>query len=307
MTTTPELDKKTSAMLDECTIFEMNHQDHWKKFDIPVENGYIQIRHRSINGLSKSRPVVVIPGWGATFEGFQEVFSILRDIPELYVIETREKNSSRLEKNARMDMSQQARDLDRAIEYLELKDQDFILFGSCWGASILLQGLIDKSLTAPTIVAMDPMHRLWYPKWVLKYVSPYLPVFILNLIKPIMKASALRGMNEKVQRQRAVDFIDKGDIGKWKKVAEAVTEFELFGNMSQVNEEVFVFNGTHDKIHDQKNYPKIARELPRGRFLSMETDESERTHLMGCVIKEFAGTSSGEGIPPKLAEFEQQL
>jgi pimeloyl-ACP methyl ester carboxylesterase len=303
----PDLDKKTSAILSECPIHEMNHTNNWEKTNIPVVGGYIQSLHRSIKDLPQTRPVVIITGWGATFEGFQEVFSILRDIPELYIIETREKNSSRLEKNASMDMSQQARDLQQTIEYLNLQNQDFILFGSCWGASIILQGLIDKSLTAPTIVVLDPMHRLWYPRWLLKYVSPYLPAFIFNLLKPIMKASALRGMNERVQRQRAVDFINNGNIAKWKKVAEAVTDFELFGNLAKVNEEVFVVNGTHDKIHDQKNYPKIAKELPRGRFIFLEANESERTHLMGCIIKEFVITDRKNGIPLKLKQFEVQL
>ncbi|MCK5140910.1 MAG: hypothetical protein KAQ70_01845, partial [Candidatus Heimdallarchaeota archaeon] len=178
---------------------------------------------------------------------------------------------------------------------------------TCWGGAIVLQGLIDGVIDAPTIITNDPMHTLWFPKWFLRFVSPILPVFVVELIRSIVKRIQLRGMKEEVQKRRAEAFADNAEIWKWKRAADSVKDFELFGNVSDITKEVFVTNGTKDKIHDQITYPQIAAELPNGRFIYMKTDESRRERLMGLVSLEFCKVSKSDGIPPSLAEFERPL
>ncbi|GAH48159.1 unnamed protein product, partial [marine sediment metagenome] len=110
----------------------------------------------------------------------------------------------------------------------------------------------------------------------------------------------LQGMREEVQRRRAEIFADNAEIWKWKRAADSVKDFELFGKVSDITKEVFVTNGTEDKIHDQINYPQIAAELPNGRFIYMKTDESRRERLMGFVSLEFCRVGKNDGIPPSL-------
>ncbi|QEE15522.1 hypothetical protein DSAG12_01348 [Promethearchaeum syntrophicum] len=74
-------------------------------------------------------------------------------------------------------MNQKAKDVGVALKFLELNgNNDFILMGPCWGGAVILQGLMTKTITAPSIVTIDPMHRLWYPQWMLNYIVPILPV-----------------------------------------------------------------------------------------------------------------------------------
>jgi len=206
-----------------------------------------------------------------------------------------------------MDMTQKAKDVQDVIDYLGLEKQDFVLFGTCWGGAIVLHGLVENIIKAPTIITNDPMHNLFFPKWILNYVGPIIPVFVANLLKPILKRMQLRGMNEKVQRQRAEAFIDSAEGWKWKRASLAVKDFELFGNLSVIKEEVFVNNGTQDKIHNQIDYPLMAKEMPNGRFIFMKTVESKREYMMGLVALEFCKVTNEEGIPPTLAEFEKKL
>ncbi|GAH58002.1 unnamed protein product, partial [marine sediment metagenome] len=131
--------------------------------------------------------------------------------------------------------------------------------------------------------------------------------FVVELIKSIVKRIQLRGMKEEVQRGRAETFADNAEIWKWKRAADSVKDFELFGNVSGISKKVIVTNGTKDKIHNQIDYPQLAAELPNGRFIYMKTDESRRERLMGLVSLEFCKVNKKDGVPPSLAEFERFL
>jgi pimeloyl-ACP methyl ester carboxylesterase len=276
---------------------------------IPVEDAEIRAFHFHPARPQAVRPIVVLPGWGATPEGFQELYAVLHGKAELYYLETREKTSSRiLHRRPDMSVSRSARDVQAALEALGLAGRrDFLLLGACWGGTIILRGLAEGSLEAPTIVVADPMHTLWFSRWVLRHISPLLPTPVVHLLRPILLHSMLGDMKEPVQKQRTFQFVRSADVWKWKKAAEAAQEIELFGALSGIQKEVFVLNGTGDKLHDQRDYPRIAGELPRGRFLFLPTDESLREHLFGAVALEFAGVSAGEGLPPSLAGFEKQI
>ncbi len=279
-----------------------------RSFYVPVDDGEIKVYHIKPPKIASKRPVVFIPGWGGLKEHFQDYYKPIHNKVELYYVETREKNSSRVNrKKVKMNMSQKAKDIQEVIEFLNLDKEDFVLHGTCWGSAIVLQGLMDKRIKAPTVVVHDPMHKLWFPKWIIKYIAPILPAFGVKLMRPFFKWMQLRGMEEKVQRERAEFFIKRAELWKWRKAAIAVKDFELFGNLSKIEETVFVSNGTFDKVHNRFDYPKIATELPNGRFIYMETDEAQREKLIGLIALEFSKISKEQGIPPSLMKFEKQL
>ena len=130
---------------------------------------------------------------------------------------------------------------------------------------------------------------------------------VLLALRPFVARSMLGDMQEPTQKQRAWAFVYGADPWKWKNTAEAARDFELYGRLSGMGREVFVLNGTKDKIHDQRHYLRIAMEMPRGRFISMQTNERHRERLFGIVALEFARVSAGEGLPASLARFERRI
>jgi len=308
---TDEQEKKVENILS--STKKENVPDFWNQeicetIYVPVDDGELRVLHIKPKNPQSKRLLVFIPGWGGLVEGYTDFYEVIHNQLEFYFIETREKSSSKLDRRkAKMNMTQKAKDIQDIIKYLGIDKQDFTLFGTCWGGAIILHGLIKGLIKAPTIVANDPMHTLWFPKWLLKYIAPFIPVPIVKLLKPIFKKTQLRGMEEEVQRKRAEAFVDKADAWKWKKTAEAVKDFELIGRMSSIQEEVFITNGTTDKVHNQYTYPVMAKELPNGRFIYMKTDESKREYLMGYLALEFCKVISDDGIPPSLQEFEKNL
>ncbi len=275
---------------------------------VPVPGAELRVYHSRPVNPSAPRPIVLVPGWGTIPQGFQGFYQGVHGQAELYYLETREKNSSRL-LGSKPDMSvlRSARDIRLALQTLGLAGKDFVLLGACWGASMILEGLLAGELDAPTIILADPMHTLWFPKWVLRWISPLLPAGAVRLLRPILRQAMLGDMKRSVQKERTFAFVNSADIWKWKKSAEAAREFELFGRLAAVDRELFVLNGTADKVHDQSHYPRIARELPGGRFLYLPVEENRRERMFAAVALEFARQSAAEGLPASLTDFEKKV
>jgi pimeloyl-ACP methyl ester carboxylesterase len=259
-------------------------------------------------GVSARRPIVLVPGFGATPPGFQDFYAAAFDSAELYYIETREKPSSVVDRGSDMSVAQSAADVQEALAVLGLTgNRDYVLVALCWGAAIVLEGMIRGMIDAPTVLLCDPMHALWFPKWVLRFVSPLLPVPLVRALRPLISRAMIGGMKEPAQKQRATEFVASADIWKWKMSAEAARDFDLLGRLGAVSREVFVLNGTADRIHDPRNYPQMAREMPRGRFLHMPTEESNRELLFGVAALEFARIAAEDGLPRSLSRFERHI
>ena len=271
-------------------------------------NGALRVLHHEPETGESLRPVVFLPGWGTMPEGFTDFFSMLMNRTELYYIETREKNSSRLPVDAVMDMDRTALDLKEALHELGFNDSsDFLLMGTCWGSTVISHALARGFVSAPTVVVFDPMPRLWFPQWLLKSVMPFIPVTVLNLLRPLGRNIALAGMKEETQRKRAEVFINGADLKKWKRAALSILDFDLRDRASAIPGELLVFTGVSDKIHDQSVYPSFAGMVPGGRFFNLPVSESNREFLLGVIAREFSLVGKEQGVPSKFQEFELRV
>lgn len=276
---------------------------------VPVEGADIRAFACRPRSPVETRPVVLVPGWGVTPEGYQAFYESVRGRAEFYYIETREKGSSRLAgKRPDMSPAQSARDIAAALQSLGLAGKrDFVLCGVCWGSTLILQGLLDGVIDAPTVVLGDPMHRLWFPRWMLRWAAPVAPSFLLGAARWLFALAMIGDMKEKAQKARNFAFVRAADPLKWKRSGHAARDLELFGAVGRIRREVFVVNGTTDKVHDQSHYPRLASEMPRGRFLYLPTDESNRERMLGAAALSFARVAAADGVPPDLAGFEKRV
>jgi len=278
-----------------------------KDIYVPVEGGEIRVVHVKPEKPLNKRTIVFVPGWGVLQEGFSVLYEVLHDEIEFYYIETREKRTSRI-KRRKVDMTIQrmAIDIMQAIDFLKINKNDFTIVGTCWSATIFLQGILDGVFEAKSILLFDPMHKLWFNRFLLTF-EPVVPAFVVNILRRVFMFFAFLGMKEKAQKERGQKFVMSAVIWKWKKAAYPVRDLELFGTLSPITQEIIIFNETTDKVHNQEDYPKLAKEMPKGRFFFMNTIESNRERIMSVIIKEFAKTDLKANIPPILREFEKKL
>jgi len=279
-----------------------------REIRVAVTGGSIRCFHFKPVRCDTRRPIVFVPGFGAVAAGFKDFYSIVHGRCECYYIETREKGSSEIDrKDPQMGMSQSARDIAAAITSFGLDDSDYVLIGACWGADVIGQGMIDGTLSPPTVVLLDPIHRLWFPQAILNIANLIPDWFLRYVVKPIGGAIALGRFEEGVQKERVRLFMDSFVPWKWKRSAYAARDFEFLDSAHRITREVFVVNGSGDPIHDQRYFPGIARRMPRGRFISGPIDESYREYFIGYVSFLFASVSAEEGLPAFLEEYEVDL
>jgi pimeloyl-ACP methyl ester carboxylesterase len=270
--------------------------------------GILRVLHFKPPQEEVGRPLVFLSGWGTSPEGFIDFFKMISGNIECYYVETREKNSSDLPKGRiPMDMDQNARDLAEVIEQLQLEGKDYLLMGTCWGATVVGHALVKKVVNPGTVVLYDPMPRLWFPQWILKTVVPATPVLVWKLLLPLGRMIALWGMKEETQRRRAHDVISNADLRKWKMAALDIGNYDLEEMVHLIKQEVFVFTGVADKIHGQNKYPPFTKAIPRGRLFDSTVAEAQRESLLGLIAQEFACKNTYDGVPPLFAEFEKNL
>ncbi len=276
---------------------------HW----IPVDGGEIRVLHNIPKNPVGNRPVIFISGWQTMPYQFVDLYKILHERVEIYFIETREKYTSKIpRRKTDFSLSQNAKDIQNTINYFNLQSKDFVLFGTCWGASTILQGLLDGTLKAPTMCTFSPMHKFWFNKFILKYLIPFVPSFVITFLMRTLAHIIFIGEKAETQKNRMQRTMKEGEAWKWKKSARAAIHFELFGKLSTIEEEVLVISGTHDRVHKGYDYPRFADELPNGRFFHFGIDESEREKMLGVLIYELALTTS-ESTPTLFEFFKREI
>jgi len=114
------------------------------------------------------------------------------------------------------------------------------------------------------------------------------------------------GEKAETQKNRMQLTMKEGVAWKWKKAARAAVQFELFGKLSTIEEEILVISGTHDRVHKGNDYPRFAKELPNGRFFHFGIDESERERILGVLLHELSITSSDK-TPALFKFFERKI
>jgi hypothetical protein len=304
-TSLTKLEEATTELLKDA--YQENVPNFWEyekaeHIYIPVDDGEIRVIHiKPENPISK-RPLLFLPGWAVPPIAFQDLYEIMHNKYDFYYLETREKSSSKIRRLGNFSMSQKAKDIGVAIKYLKLDKIDFILAGTCWGSAMIIQGLMDKTVVAPTIVLLDPMHYFAFSR-VITFFAPIIPVVVLKLLKPILRRQRIGEMKEKRQLERVDAVIDDITYWKWKRAAHQCRNFEMYGNLHKIDQEVFIVNVTEDYIHKAIDYPNIAHQIPKGRFLQLHTTEDRREYAFGAVIGEYAKVTKEE-YPDLIGTFE---
>ena len=255
---------------------------------VPVPGGAITMYFMPAEQPGRGLPIVYVPGWGGTIEGFLDVIRSIGPDIDLTYVETREKQTSELDPAAEFTMSRIGADVGAAIRQRGLDDHSYVLLGSSFGGAVALQALADGAVRPATTILYDPMPRLWMPGWVLRYVAPLLSARVVEFLRPGLKRLVLAGMREPTQRRRAAKFIDAGDMRKWRSAAIGLRDWDVFSVASRIGAQVDVVNGCTDRFHDAAIYPAITRAIRYSRFLRIPVPESHREHLMGAVATAYA-------------------
>lgn len=270
---------------------------------MPVPDGHVRVLHHRPQRIQAKRPVVILPGFSATVPPWQGCYAKLQGHTEFYVIETLEKSTTRIEGRSHdLSFLAFARQADTAVQALGLPGQDYVLMASSLLATSLFAGLPHGLLDAPTKVALDPLRRMWFPRFFLKWFLPAVPEWFVDWARGPVAQLALRGMAP-AQKARAEAFLEAADPYRWKRAAMHNAVFDLFDVTPVITQQVTLLLGVGDKVHDDTVARRAASELPDARLLVVPSEPLVRERMAGAVISAMARISAADPLPSELVEF----
>ncbi len=277
---------------------------------VPIDEGELRVFHHKPKKSETKRPVIFVPGYVAAPITWVDFHIPHQGFGEYYYLETREKRSSKIKKTKRTSMSanQTAKDLGQVIENLGLNEKDFVLYASSYGATVVLEGLIQGYFTAPTIIVHDPVIKwVWGERSLNNFALKFVPKFILSALRMPLAYIFTWGMKNKTNKERMLEFARGIVPWKFKRVTLENNKLNMFNDLKKIKEEVFITTGPLDRYHPRIAYYNYAKEIPRGRLIFMNTPDSERQLIAGIIGTEFVKVSSEEGIPKTIEQFEIDL
>ncbi|HUU78525.1 MAG TPA: alpha/beta hydrolase [candidate division Zixibacteria bacterium] len=272
---------------------------------VPIEVGELRVFHHKPQDIKTKRPVLFIPGFGTSPWSWRYFSTPFYQKGEYYFLETREKTSSKIKKSykTKMSVDQKSQDVGEVIKYLQLDKQDFVLFGASYCGGVVLNGLIKKYFTAPTIINFDPLESFKNHKKLAATLTLF-PPFALSLLKNIIANILLIGMKNKLQKERIFDYLRNADAWKWRKSGKDNLKFDIEDSLQFIEEEVSIFHGPLDRYHPDFVFENIAAKMPLGRYFYMNTADEYRELLAGIIGYEFSKVTKENGIPESLQPFE---
>ncbi len=276
---------------------------------IPVKDGKLRVFHHVPEKIVGKRPILFMPGYNSLPETWVDFHKPNHDLCEYYYLESREKASSKLTNRLKVKLTikESAYDLIKAINFLELNKRDFLLIATSYGGGIVLQGLIEEILDAPTIVIFDPIAHWIYTSKFINFINMMTPPFILGILRNIIANIYLRKMENQTQKKRFLAFVKGTNAWKFRKSTNQNKRFDIRSKLPEITKEVAIFHGPLDKYHPREAYYEFAKAMPKGRFFFMNTTDENRELLAGVVGTEYAKITKDEGTPEILKQFEIKI
>lgn len=228
---------------------------------------------------TQNPPVLFVAGWVSLIEGWQRVLvEMTRDFV-VYYIETREKISSRTNGTAGFGVEDIGQDLPALVKYFQLEPENYVLFGSSLGATVILDAIshlnpppLCQVLIGPNAVFRVPalgmlVVHLFYPGWYLAFRP---------LVKWYLRNFRLDVRSDYAQYQKYCNALDAADPWKLKKGIKKLAKYEVWPLLPQIQIPTLVVGASKDLLHEPANLKKMVQLMPRATYLDLETNE--KTH-----------------------------
>ncbi len=276
---------------------------------VPVDDGEIKVYHHVPENSDTKRPIVFLPGFVANPRTWVDFHITHQGFGEYFYVETREKRSSKIKRtrNTSMTIKYTAYDVSLILKELGLNDKDYVLVGSSYGGAVILEGLIHGYLDPPTAIVHDPIIKWPLGRSIIKVLLRVVPKFILSSMRIFLAKVFTFGMKNKDQRDRMIEFTRGIEPWKFKKATFQNDKFNIFDDLKKIKKEVFLTTGPLDRYHPRIDYYNYSKEMPKGRFIFMDTPNNDRQLLAGIIGTEFAKQTKDEDIPESIKQFELKL
>jgi pimeloyl-ACP methyl ester carboxylesterase len=252
----------------------------------------------TFNGPENNRglDVFFVAGWVSLIEGWKEVLQEMTKNHRVYYIETREKISSVVHGNCEYDVASIGSDIVELVAKLGLLPGQYILFGSSLGATVLLDCYHHLNAKPLSMILIGPNAVFRVPltwKMIVKSFYPPLYKIIKPSVKWYLRTFRLNLEADYAQYEKYSRALDSGDPWKLKKAVLALSRYEVWDVLAQIDCPTLVFGASHDKLHEPENLKRIVELLPNATYIDMETNKNTHSKEMVEHMNKYIGSLTG--------------
>ncbi|USX21731.1 alpha/beta hydrolase [Oxalobacteraceae bacterium OTU3REALA1] len=253
----------------------------------------IRIRLHSRNGkvdrAEDSSTLVFVGGWCTDLSAWDQLLQAACQHFNVFVFESREKNSSVLSGTGPHNLHRVALDLKEAIAAFRINQDACIVLASSWG-TILTAHAIAEGLFSPMLsVFLGPIGRLTFPP-LARTLLPRLPSTLLKLLRPVAYRW-IRHVNREdpVQANRAIQVLASADFNKWKTIGRHVVAGTYYSCFSAIHRACLIIYSRHDRFHDLAETERIIELIPNCSTIHLaRTDDLMSELVIEIILSQIA-------------------
>ncbi|MBY8999770.1 MAG: alpha/beta fold hydrolase [Candidatus Heimdallarchaeota archaeon] len=215
------------------------------------------------NQKFSKRNIILIPGWLSAIDNFTELAKELQSFSNIIIYEPRGFGESHTpHKKGLFSVEKYNEELKIVIDHLKLKNEDFIMLGSCAGAAMAFSYILDRKGSKPKVlIVFSPQEQYKTPFWlpVLGWIPTFFMSFIQKLIIVFYKLYLkIRGKKESENVNWAEDRLKKNDAWSLRRyVLEFIVSYGIIGRQKEMDIPMLIFVAKKDHFVG----PEISKEF----------------------------------------------
>jgi len=216
------------------------------------------LRTHAKEEVSNGHTLFVNPAFGSIILGWDELLvEAMKDFDIVY-FESREKESSKLVKKAKMDMEVYSKDVEETINQLDLEADKLVAFASSSSVPIIANTIAYNNLQPKLTVFVGPILKIPIPTY-MRLMILILPAFFVKLVRELAFIWIKRKRSE--SPEQAAKYIRVGneaDPKKWKRGLKNFATLTYEKIYPKVGTKVLVIDESEDKMHETEITREIA-------------------------------------------------
>jgi len=256
---------------------------------------------------SDKPPIVFIPGLVSIIENLRETLVELTRDHTVIFIETREKNSSRINDARRFTVEDIVSDIVHYADRAFLPGSAYVLAGYSLGATVVAEAFCRLTTKPESVIMIEPNGSFPFNRWLLmlariakyvyKPVKPFLKWYLRTFIINLKHDEEMYLIN-----CRNLDAAEPVRLGR---AVRDLSKYHIGSCPEKINVPALVVVASKDRFHNQDEGNNLAKRVPGVVYLDLLDNKRTHSTEMGRIIRDFI--SSPAQIPSQAGQLFQDI
>lgn len=242
------------------------------------DGGITEVLHTKPEEETNTLPLVMVAGFITIMDSWEDVLSGLQNDFEIYYWESREKGTFHPPNNLKrhhFTPERFTKDLVELIEAIGLDDGSYLLAGSSFGGTIMIDALAEKKVRPHTalLIGANTHFHVPFPGNLLMYIVPH---SFISLFKPVMRWYLRTFMVDMETDEKQYKKYAKAlDLANFKFIKHTVINYHVHpqeDKLQDIEAKTIVVGAKLDKMHTINESKMSVEKIPNAELAEFETN-----------------------------------